>query len=556
MTDTVKTAPPDAACEDGRRADRLRQLIAADEALARVESVTELFPLLIHLARDVTGSEAASLMRFIPEKGVLAFVASDNEPDVDAGDVLKARISLKLGEGVAGWAALHREPVNIPDARKDARFSHRADRETGFVTRSILCVPILYRDELLGVVNVLNKKDGRPFDEADLEILEAFAGLAAVAVVRADLLTAAVSREKARGRENAAAIVESAADAIVTFAPDDFRVLGQNPAALAVFGYPEDEFAGLSLPGLLDMARDPDYRTQVLSGDLVQVYGLARGGRPFPMEAVVTRAGHGEDRFLIGTFRDVTRRNEHLRRLNEELAKAARYVKNQLPAPIPDGPVSADWRFFPCASLGGDSLGYHWLDDRLFAIYLLDVAGHGVDSALLAVSVASALRNGSLPKTDFTCPAGVLASLNRVFPMERNEGKFLTIWYGVFDSQTRRLRYSTGGHPPALFLPPEPDAGVLRLITENTIVAGLQCDGFDEKAEDVPPGSRVFLYSDGIFEASDPDGRQWGLDPFLDFLAQRAQSPGVLDEVLDRARALTAPDPPADDISILEIRFS
>ncbi|MFH2098615.1 MAG: SpoIIE family protein phosphatase, partial [Pseudomonadota bacterium] len=481
MTDKPESIPPEAGYENGHRANRLKQLIAANQALARVESVAELFPLLIHLARDVTGAEAASLMRFFPEKGVLMFAAVDNDPGVGTVDVLKEKIALKLGEGVAGWVGQRRRSANIPDARQDPRFSHRADRETGFVTHSILCVPILYRDQLLGVVNVFNKKDGNAFDELDQEILEAFAGLAAVAVVRANLLEAAVSREKARGRENAAAIVESAADAIVTFTPKDLRVIWQNPAAETVFGYPEENFAQLSLPDLLDLSRDPDYQTQVLSGDLVQVYGLARGGGPFPMEAVVTRVGHGQDRFLVGTFRDVTRRDEDQRKLREELTKAARYVKSQLPPPVPGGRVATDWRFVPCSSLGGDSLGYHWLNDRLFAFYLLDVAGHGVDSALLAMSVASALRTGSLARADFSRPSQVLEALNRAFPMDPNEGKFLTIFYGVYDALSRELRYTTGGHPPALLLPPGKGASALRLDTENTIVAGIQCDGFEEK---------------------------------------------------------------------------
>ena len=92
-----------------------------------------------------------------------------------------------------------------------------------------------------------------------------------------------------------------------------------------------------------------------------------------------------------------------------------------LPKPINEGPVNTDWRFFPSTSLGGDAFGYHWIDEDHFAIYLLDVSGHGVRAALLSVSVMNALRSQTLPDTDFKDSKQVLESLNRSFPEEENK---------------------------------------------------------------------------------------------------------------------------------------
>ena len=108
--------------------------------------------------------------------------------------------------------------------------------------------------------------------------------------------------------------------------------------------------------------------------------------------------------------------------LNSELAEAAEYVKFLLPQPITEGPLQADWRFVPCTSLGGDSLGYHWLDEDSFAIYLIDVCGHGVGAALHSVSVLNVLRSKNLQNTDFRRPDQVLAGLNAVFPMDTPQG--------------------------------------------------------------------------------------------------------------------------------------
>ena len=84
---------------------------------------------------------------------------------------------------------------------------------------------------------------------------------------------------------------------------------------------------------------------------------------------------------------------ESERRLAHEMEQAAHYVRSLLPEKLSKGDIRTDWRFIPSAELGGDSFGYHWLDDDHFAFYLLDVSGHGIGSALLSVSAMNALRS-------------------------------------------------------------------------------------------------------------------------------------------------------------------
>ena len=116
------------------------------------------------------------------------------------------------------------------------------------------------------------------------------------------------------------------------------------------------------------------------------------------------------------------------------------------------GLVRASWRFLPSTQLGGDAFGYHWLDKRRFAIFVLDVCGHGVGAALLSVSVMNVLRNRSVPDVDFADPGAVLTALNQAFPMERQNNMFFTIWYGVVSiGQSRtdlRMRRPSAGRRP------------------------------------------------------------------------------------------------------------
>ncbi|MGD9173219.1 MAG: hypothetical protein PVF29_03605, partial [Desulfobacterales bacterium] len=76
-------------------------------------------------------------------------------------------------------------------------------------------------------------------------------------------------------------------------------------------------------------------------------------------------------------------------RLNRELSEAADYVRTILPQPLTEGTIRTDWRFVPSTSLGGDAFGYHWVDKDHFAIYLIDVSGHGVGAALLVAKTMS-----------------------------------------------------------------------------------------------------------------------------------------------------------------------
>src|SRR5262249_28522363 len=139
--------------------------------------------------------------------------------------------------------------------------------------------------------------------------------------------------------------------------------------------------------------------------------------------------------------------------LAAQMAAAAKYLRSLLPAPC-DKPVQLDWRYVPSADLGADTSGHDRLDPDHLALYILDVTGHGLDAALFAVTIMNVLRSRALPDVDFRQPGQVLGRLNDAFPMEQYGGKNFTIWYGVYELPGHRLRWSGGGHPDAVLIPP------------------------------------------------------------------------------------------------------
>jgi sigma-B regulation protein RsbU (phosphoserine phosphatase) len=242
--------------------------------------------------------------------------------------------------------------------------------------------------------------------------------------------------------------------------------------------------------------------------------------------------------------------------LANDLATAAQYVRSLLPPPQALGGVTADWRFIPSADLGGDAFGYHNLDDDHVAVYLLDVCGHGVGAALLSVSALNAIRSEALPQTNFHEPGSVLAALNKAFPMERQNDMFFTIWYGVYNAAARTIRWAGGGHPPALLLPPGAGAGKVLLDSDGPLIGAVDGLEFDSKEAPVPPGSRLFVYSDGAFEISRPDGSMWAFDDFLQTLsAPAAGAESRMDALVTHVRKISARDDFNDDFSMVEMVF-
>lgn len=141
-----------------------------DTLLKRIGSAVE----------KLTQAEASSILLLDEDKENLYFKTAGGEK----GGLIK-KMKVKLGEGIAGWVAKERKPLIVQDVTKDERFRKTFDQATGFVTKSILCVPLVFNNELIGVAEVLNKKNGKEFSQADQEILQNLSNLAAIAISNA-----------------------------------------------------------------------------------------------------------------------------------------------------------------------------------------------------------------------------------------------------------------------------------------------------------------------------------------------------------------------------------
>ncbi len=237
--------------------------------------------------------------------------------------------------------------------------------------------------------------------------------------------------------------------------------------------------------------------------------------------------------------------------LNAEIAGAVEYVLSLLPRPITEERISADWFMATSAQLGGDGLGYHWIDSQRFAFYLLDVSGHGVKSALLAVSIIDTLRTCGLANTDWNDPGAVLRALNRVYFSQSHDHLYFTIWYGIADLAQRTLRYSGGGHPPAVLR--APGCKNPKLAASGPPVGCFGHANYPTLEVPLIFPTELYLFSDGVFETRRHQETA-SLDRLVDFLVgpSNCHGPTVADIRFRTLEHLNGAPPP-DDCSVLKV---
>ncbi len=163
-----------------QKVDRLESLIEVSQIVNSTLQLKELLPLIMESTTKLMKAEASSLM--LIDEGYFVFEVAIGEKK----DEIK-KIRLPVTDGVAGWVAQNKQPISIKDVTRDPRFCKKIDKEIKFVTKSLLCVPLLIKDKIIGVVEALNKIGEEEFSQDDLELLQAMANQGAIAIENARL---------------------------------------------------------------------------------------------------------------------------------------------------------------------------------------------------------------------------------------------------------------------------------------------------------------------------------------------------------------------------------
>ena len=359
--------------------------------------------------------------------------------------------------------------------------------------------------------------------------------------------------------------------------PPDLILLDINMPEMNGYEVCEHLKAADSLQGI------PVIFISALTEPLDKVKAFAIGGvdyltKPFQMEELHARVEtHLKLRRLQIELEEANARLAKANdRMSRDLKAAAKIQETFLPREVPTIPgTEFAWCYRPCDELAGDGLNIIPLGEGRVGIYILDVSGHGVASALLSVTMSRLLSPPSEPSSiliregdvgagsgdprrtgfDITPPAEVAACLNRLFPFDLATGQFATLVYGILNAATGEFRYVSAGHPGPVHLPSGADPVFLE---SHGFPIGLADDAYEERSISLGVGDRLYLYSDGIPEAIDPAGKLFGNARLLEAIERGRAEPlkeGVA-TFLEEVARWHGSERPQDDISILAVEVA
>jgi sigma-B regulation protein RsbU (phosphoserine phosphatase) len=162
---------------------RLSTLIEVNELISSSLDLDTILENVMSISKKVMNADASSLMRIDEQTNELIYQVAQST----VGERLKKEVRLKMGQGIAGTVAETGEPLLLEDAYTHPKFYRGNDEATGYRTKSMITVPLKVRNRITGVAQVINRLDGKPFDEDDLELFLALASMAAIALENAKM---------------------------------------------------------------------------------------------------------------------------------------------------------------------------------------------------------------------------------------------------------------------------------------------------------------------------------------------------------------------------------
>jgi sigma-B regulation protein RsbU (phosphoserine phosphatase) len=362
--------------------------------------------------KDVMDCEASSLMLYEEATHDLSWHITLG----DKADKLKEMGRMKLGQGIAGWVAEKRESTLVADTYNDTRFFKGADSKTGFRTRSIVCVPLLLGEKLVGVLQALNPRHKPCFEDQDLEVFEAYGAMAATAIEKVRWQESMIQQQKADQELEIAQEIQS-------------RFLSQQ------FNRAE-----------------ADFQLSVYSHSAFQV--------------------------------------------------------------------------------GGDFYDVQERADGSYAVVLGDVTGKGVPAALLMAQVLSEFRNIASRESD---PSQMLARMNECLSLRSARGMFATTWCArvSIHEGSLEIRQASAGHLPPIYRSKD---GAHAIDLKGGVPLGLVTgESFPSSDLTLEKGEILCVYTDGITEARNHAGEEFGIQKLQDLLASQVPDASICKEAILRS---------------------
>ena len=304
---------------------------------------------------------------------------------------------------------------------------------------------------------------------------------------------------------------------------------------------------------------DPDIRAVIISayGDMKNIRtAMNRGAfdfvtKPIDFEDLKVTI----DRTLrhMAEWKDALSSRDKLVALQNELDVASKIQQSILPTESPqtrDYQVSANME--PARNVGGDFFDILRLENGRIGLAVADVSDKGVPAALFMMSSRTLLKGAAIGKI---APGEVLQEVNNLLAEDNESAMFVTVLYAVYDPSSGHITYASGGHNAPLIVRADGSSALLPLT--GGIALGLAPDlEYDQTSVTLEPGDIVILYTDGVTEAMNANGEEFGIEPLREIFAE--SPPRSAEEasatVFEAVSAFAGETPQSDDITCLTLR--
>lgn len=360
-------------------------------------------------------------------------------------------------------------------------------------------------------------------------------------------------------QSNILSLLEKAANSssegitISILSEEDRPLIYANEGFERLTGYHVDEVIGKNcrfLQGKDTKSKSVDeIRKAIKNGKecTVELLNYKKDGTPFWNRLSITplKDKKGRVTHYVGIQSDITELKETRKRLekanyelnkfhgriSQELDQASKAQQFILPATLPENKrVKFSALHKPMDVIGGDYYDVFELNKGVYGIMIADVTGHGIPAALLTFMTSFAFKNSVQRHTS---TAQVVASTNKKLVNKMPRGAFITMFYAIYDSHSRVLRYTQAGHPQGLILR-SATKEVIPLATDGKLVGVFKNDktGFGEEKVTMQIGDKLMLYTDAIIENRNKQNQMLKISALNDFLIANSTLP--ISELFDK----------------------
>ena len=256
----------------------------------------------------------------------------------------------------------------------------------------------------------------------------------------------------------------------------------------------------------------------------------------------------------VETIKTVTAEKE---RIGTELALAKDIQESMLPHDFPAFPNRTDFDIYasmdPAKEVGGDFYDYFLIDDDHLCLVIADVSGKGVPAALFMMASKIILQSIAILGND---PGQILARTNENISTRNDAEMFVTVWLGILELSTGRLKAANAGHEYPAFRHPQGNYEFFK--DKHGLVIGAMAEApYTEYEVQLEPGSRIFVYTDGLPEATNKDTEMFGADRILNTLNEvpEEKPEAVLEHMRQAVDAFVQDAEQFDDLTMLCLEY-